>query len=94
MYILEVGEVRSSVCNCLEVVDREVNVGCTSHCEKMEDLKQHVNNSSVHAGGLTRTEFVEPPRMLTIAIALRNDWRVTMSLHRGSASGNAFAYYR
>jgi hypothetical protein len=82
---LEIGEVRRAVCHGLEVVDREVDIRRAGHGWEVQDLRhggQAESAVSVYAcaGGGVRTAFVEPPRMLTIAMAFRNEFRVRMSL--------------
>lgn len=64
----------------MEVVDDEVDIGSTGHSEQMQDLVESQYSWAVHNQPDEPTEFVDPPRTLTIVIAFRKDWRVRISL--------------
>ena len=82
---LKVAEVGSPITDCLEVVDGEVDVCSASHGEQVKDLEKISLIINVRRAMWRLTEFVEPPRTLTMVIAFKKDWRVRISLQNVQA---------
>lgn len=77
--VLQVCQQGRLVGDRLKIFDREFYLSGPGHREEVQNL---VPISPHHAseGRTSHTALVEPPMTLMTAIALRKDWRVTISL--------------
>ena len=77
--LLQVCQEGCLVSDSLEIVDREFDFSGPGHRKKVQNLYAHQHQRRGVVGE-AHTALVEPPITLMMAMVLRKDWRVTISL--------------